>query len=123
MNTAASTLLRSLETLGVLSVRFRVLGLGRQMRHTVPVAISEDQQTSNERLNSLSISDLFNAYALRPRKGDYVLNVEGGQLAYIPPMAPVPSNEIATLKKHRSKSKAARGRRRSFASSPHKLAA
>ena len=122
MNTAASNLLRSLESLGVLSVRFRVTGLGRCVRHTVPVGVADDENGESKRLTSLSVPELFTAYALSPRKGEYVLNVDGGQLAFIPPTTQRAA--LAMLKKHRTKSKSpSRHRRGSYSGAHHKLAA
>jgi hypothetical protein len=124
MNTAATNLLRSLEMMGIVSVRFRVVGLGQHVRHTVPLALSDEQKGPPSRLTSLSVAELFNAYALRPRKGEYVLNVDGGQLAFIPPVSPVDAAASA-VKKHRFKAKVSlRGRRRgAYSGGHHKLAA
>lgn len=64
MNTAAANLLRSLDTLGVQSVRFRVLNLGRQLRHTTPVAVADGLPRAGKPFFTLSVPDFFAAYAL-----------------------------------------------------------
>lgn len=86
MNTTASTLLRALATVGVRSVRFRVLSQFNAHKHTTPIALlDEEQDGPGHRMPRFSIPDLFNAYALTPRKGCYTLEVDQGQLCFVPP--------------------------------------
>src|ERR1044071_5788847 len=105
MNTAASSLLHSLDTLGVQSIRFRVLSLGNNLRHTVPIAHSED--ATDKRFSDLSVSGLFSAYSLAPRRGDYVLDVANGSLSFmaIPAAQPAAPTRLTLVKKRRPKSK------------------
>jgi hypothetical protein len=87
MNTLASNILQSLGAQGVQSLRFRILKLAGGLRHTTPVADTDTGRRSSQRLPSFSISDLFNAYSLVPRTGEYVLNVAEGLLAFLPATA------------------------------------
>lgn len=120
MNTAATHLLRSLDNLGVQSVNFRVLSLGRALRHTPPVALTAD--ATKCRLG-FSIGDLFAAYAITPRKGSYELNVENGCLAFTSPVA-IWRPRLALMRKRPVKAKATRrGLRMADAATPQKLAA
>jgi hypothetical protein len=84
MNTSATTLLRALATVGVRSVRFRVLSHDAH-KHTTPVAVLDDEAGSGHRMPRFSVPDLFSAYSLTPRKGYYTLEVDHGQLSFIPP--------------------------------------
>ena len=107
MNTAASSLLQSLENLGVQSIRFRVVSLGNNFRHTVPVAHSEENK--DKRFSDLSVHGLFSAYSLVPRRGEYELDVVNGTLAFIPPaLRPDAPAGLALLKKRRTKAKYSR---------------
>lgn len=87
MNTTASTLLRALATVGVRSVRFRVLSQYNPNKHTTPIAVLDEDDGTGHRMPRFSIPDLFNAYALMPRKGYYTLEVDQGQLSYEPTKA------------------------------------
>jgi hypothetical protein len=87
MNTLASNILQSLGAQGVQSLRFRILKLAGGLRHTTPVADTDTGRRRGQRLPSFSISDLFNAYSLMPRTGEYVLNVAEGLLAFLPATA------------------------------------
>lgn len=113
MNTAATHLLRSLDNVGVQSVNFRVLSLGRALRHTPPVALTAEAAKCRV---GFSITDLFAAYAITPRKGSYELNVENGSLAFTSP-APKWRPRLALMRKRPAKGKA------SDAGAHHKLAA
>ena len=88
MNTPVHSLLRALDALGIQSIGFRVLSHGKCLRHTSPVALAIEPELAKAPVPRLSISDLFAAYALTPRKGEYVLNIEDGRLAYLPEPAP-----------------------------------
>jgi hypothetical protein len=122
MNNAAVNLLRSLDSCGVQSVRFKILGLRRTLRHTSPVTIPANVAASF----ALSVTDVFTAYAIAPRQGAYELNVENGCLAFTPPAprAEVKRSRLTLLKKRRAKSKSASRRlRATFAPTPHEIAA
>jgi hypothetical protein len=122
MNTSAANLLRSLDQLGVQGISFRILGVGRALRHTAPVTLSSEAIKPV----ALSVSDLFAAYGIAPRQGSYELNVENGSLIFIPPAlrAEVQRPRLALMKKHRAKLKSQNRRvRASFNATPHKLAA
>jgi hypothetical protein len=86
MNTSASTLLRALATVGVRTVHFRVLSQYDAHKHTTPIAmLDEEHEGTGHKMPRFSIPDLFNAYALTPRKGYYTLEVNHGQLSFVPP--------------------------------------
>ena len=86
MNTSASNILKMLSILGVRSLRFRVLKQQDAHRHTVPVAqLEEDRGGGGHRLATFSVPELFGAYSLTPRKGCYTLEVDAGQLSFVPP--------------------------------------
>src|ERR1051326_563020 len=111
MNTAPSSLLRSLDSLGVQSIRFRVLSSGLHLRHTVPVAHTAEEE-KDKRLSDLSVAGLFSAYSLTPRRGEYELDVENGSLAFIPTsstQSAAPAR-LALVKKRRAQSKGQIGR-------------
>lgn len=95
MNTSASTLLRALATVGVRSVRFRVLSQHDAHKHTTPIALL-DEDEGGHRMPRFSIPDLFNAYALTPRKGYYTLEVDHGQLSFTPPGVRATSSDDTT---------------------------
>jgi hypothetical protein len=86
MNLSASTLLHTLSTVGIRSIRFRILSQNDPSKHTTPVAtLDEDNEdTGSHRVPRFSIPELFSAYSLTPRKGEYTLEVGHGQLCYIP---------------------------------------
>jgi hypothetical protein len=86
MNSSASTLLHSLSTVGVRSVRFRILSQNDITKHTTPVAVLDEEGADGpgHRMPRFSILELFNAYSLTPRKGDYTLEVDHGQLSFTP---------------------------------------
>lgn len=111
MNTTVNTLLGALDALGIQSVGFRILSHGKNLRHTSPVAIATESGRGAP-VSRFSISDLFAAYALAPRKGEYVLNVEDGCLAYLPETAQKIAKPIETrakaVKFSRTKAKAPR---------------
>lgn len=114
MNTLASSLLHALDVRGIVSLRFRILKLDGGLRHTAPVADLEAGRRSREPFAAFSITELFNAYALAPRKGEYVLNVAEGMLAFLPETARRIAKPVEvrakTLKFSRAKTK---GHRRS----------
>ena len=119
MNHSTSNLLQALDTLGVQSVRFRLLSDRSTRRHTTPVAFSPDWGPRGKSLAVFSLDALFAAYALRPRKGEYTLHVGDGHLSF-EPVSPLPP----LLNLARSPKRTARHRtRKSFSGSPHKLAA
>lgn len=97
MNTLAATLLHSLDSQGIQSLRFRILKLAGGLRHTAPVADTDCR--SSQRVPAFSISDLFNAFALAPRTGEYVLNVADGLLAFLPATARKLAKPIETRAK------------------------
>jgi hypothetical protein len=104
MNTSASTLLRALATVGVRSVSFRVLAQFDANKHTTPIAkLDEDDTGAGHRMPRFSIPDLFNAYALMPRKGYYTLEVDQGQLSYQPPAARTAAESDASKKQWKPK--------------------
>ena len=72
-----------LDALGIQSIGFRILAHGKSLRHTSPVVVAAESD-HRPAISRFSVSDLFAAYALAPRKGEYVLNVEDGNLAYLP---------------------------------------
>ena len=122
MNQAAAHLLNSLAGLGVESVRFRILGQGRTLRHTAPVAVP----TRSAKPMQISVIDLFGAYAITPRQGIYELNVANGNLAFTPPTLRTNLQRwgLGLLKKPSRKSKSAkRGTRSAFAAPHHEIAA
>lgn len=111
MNTSATTLLRSLATVGVRSIRFRVLSQNDAHKHTTPVATLDDDPNAGHRMPRFSIPELFSAYSLTPRKGYYTLEVDHGQLSFIPPKAqPAKMEEPASTPKKRWKPKVQRRR-------------
>ena len=124
MNTIAATILHSLDTLGIQSLRFRILKLTGGLRHTTPVA--DTSRRSGQRVPAFSISDLFSAYALVPRTGEYVLNVEDGLLAFLPATARKLAKPIETraktLKFTRARQKSGRHHARHLHAG-HRLAA
>lgn len=85
MNTPASTLLRALSTVGVRSLRFRLLSQNDVSKHTTPIAMLDEMEGPGQRMPRFSIAALFSAYSLAPRKGYYTLEVDHGQLSYTPP--------------------------------------
>jgi hypothetical protein len=87
MNTSATTLLRALSTVGVRSIRFRLLSQNDVSKHTTPVAVLDEAEGPGQRMPRFSVAELFSAYSLVPRKGEYTLEVEHGQLSYTPPKA------------------------------------
>jgi hypothetical protein len=99
MNTLATTILHSLDSQGVQSLRFRILKLAGGLRHTTPVPGTGTSRRHAPRLPAFLISDLFNAYSLEPRKGEYVLNVGNGLLAYLPETANRVAKPIETRAK------------------------
>ena len=86
MNPHSDTLLRALATLHVAEVRFNITQDGDAHRHTTPRALVDEAKASPQPFSLLSVSDLFEAYALTPRKGAYTLHVADGQLVYDPPV-------------------------------------
>ncbi|HEX2853163.1 MAG TPA: hypothetical protein VHO24_07995 [Opitutaceae bacterium] len=112
MNTTASTLLRALATVGVRSVRFRVLSQYNATKHTTPIAMLDEDEGTGHRMPRFSIPDLFNAYALMPRKGYYTLEVDQGQLSYEPPAVHAAAADNSESPKKRWKPKVARRRTR-----------
>lgn len=108
MNTTASSLLRALATVGVRSVRFRVLSQYDANKHTTPIAMLDEDDGTGHRMPRFSIPDLFNAYALMPRKGYYTLEVDQGQLSFEPTSA----RSAADTSKKRWKPKVTRRRTR-----------
>jgi len=127
MNSSAAQLLRTLDTLGVQSLRFSILSNGKHLRHSAPVALSTTSDQSASTASALSVVQLFAAYGLTPRKGDYVLNVEDGCLAYLSPAEAQATKTVrpraASFKRARKKLKAAARRRAVATRSPSKLAA
>jgi len=127
MNSSAAQLLRTLDTLGVQSLRFSILSNRKHLRHTAPVALSATSDQPAATASALSVPQLFAAYGLTPRKGDYVLNVEDGCLAYLSPAAAQSAKtaqpRAASFKRARKKLKAAARRRAVATRSPSKLAA
>jgi hypothetical protein len=125
MNTPVHTLLRALEALGIHSIGFRILSHGKCLRHTSPVALTIEATRANPPVSRFSISDLFAAYSLTPRKGEYVLNVEDGCLAYLPEtvakVAKPGAIRPAAFKASRKSSH--RRRRHAFPGAPARLAA
>ena len=119
MNTAAAQLLQSLDTLGVQRVRFRILSLGRHLRHTIPVGLSDELPRAGKPLPSLSVPDLFAAYSLPPHKGEYVLDVDDGRLA----LTPAVPRTVAKFKGRAKSPSSGRNRRTRLAAAHHKLAA
>ena len=87
MNPHSATLLRALATLRVAEVRFSITQDGNARRHTTPRALVDARHASPQPFGLLSVTDLFDAYALTPRKGTYTLRVADGQLAFEPPMS------------------------------------
>ena len=85
MNPHSATLLRALATLRVAEVRFNITQDGDARQHTTPRALVDEPKASPQPFALLSIADLFDAYALTPRKGTYTLRIADGQLAYDPP--------------------------------------
>ncbi|MBI5770312.1 MAG: hypothetical protein HZA93_21230 [Verrucomicrobia bacterium] len=112
MNTLAATILQALDAQGILSLRFRILKLTGGLRHSTPVADLETGRHCRNSLNGFSITELFNAYALAPRKGEYVLNVAEGMLAFLPESVRTVAKPVEVraraLKFSRSKAKATR---------------
>ena len=96
MNTPVLSLLRTLDALGIHSVGFRILSHGKSLRHTSPVALTTQSTRRGAPVSLFSISDLFAAYSLTPRKGEYVLNVDDGCLAFLPETAQRPAKPIET---------------------------
>lgn len=84
MNTSASTLLRTLSTVGVRSISFRLLSQHDVSKHTTPIATLDEMDGPGQRMPRFSIAELFSAYSLAPRKGYYTLEVDHGQLSYTP---------------------------------------
>jgi hypothetical protein len=113
MNPHSATLLRALATLRVAEISFKITRDGDARHHTIPHARLDQGPVAGQRFALLSIADVFEAYALTPRKGTYTLRVADGQLAY----AAVPPRAIGRLAP-----KAAR-RRHAFVRRPEKLAA
>jgi hypothetical protein len=87
MNPHSATLLRALATLRVSEIRFNITRDGDALHHTTPRALTEGSRAAPQPFPTLSVEDLFEAYALTPRKGAYTLCVADGQLAY-EPLAP-----------------------------------
>ena len=85
MNPHSATLLRALATLRVAEVRFNITQDGNASRHTTPRALVDERRATPQPFALLSVTDLFDAYALTPRKGSYTLRVADGQLAFEPP--------------------------------------
>jgi hypothetical protein len=85
MNPHSATLLRALATLRVAEVRFSITQDGNASRHTTPRALIDERHATPQPFGLLSVTDLFDAYALTPRKGTYTLRVADGQLAFEPP--------------------------------------
>jgi hypothetical protein len=116
MNTSASTFLRALATVGVRTVSFRVLSQSDVSKHTTPVAVLDDENGHGCRMPKFSISELFSAYSLTPRKGYYTLEVDHGQLSFVPPkLRPAPKLEephASAAEKKRWKPKITRRRLR-----------
>jgi hypothetical protein len=84
MNPHSATLLRALATLRVAEIRFTITRDGDAQQHTTPRALTETSRNGAQPFPTLSVADLFEAYALTPRKGAYTLRVADGQLAYEP---------------------------------------
>jgi hypothetical protein len=87
MNPHSATLLRALATLRVSEIRFNITRDGDALHHSTPRALTDNVRASAQPFAVLSVEDLFEAYALTPRKGTYTLRVSDGQLAY-EPLAP-----------------------------------
>jgi hypothetical protein len=87
MNPHSATLLRALATLRVTEIRFTITRDGDALHHSTPRALTEGSRAAAQPFPTLSVEDLFEAYALTPRKGTYTLCVADGQLAY-EPLAP-----------------------------------
>src|SRR3954465_13268514 len=64
MNASASSLLQTLSMVGVRSVQFRMLSQRNIGKHTTPVALGEEEDTSH-RMPRFSVADLFAAYSLQ----------------------------------------------------------
>ena len=82
MNPHSATLLRALATFRVTEIRFSITRDGDALHHSVPRARIDDVRPAEQPFPALSVEDLFEAYALTPRKGVYTLRVADGQLAY-----------------------------------------
>jgi hypothetical protein len=123
MNASVSHLLKALSLLGAERVRFQILQNGSVQRHTVPVALAAGWSRTGLKLPALSLHELFAAFALVPHQGEYILQVDSGQLTYLPPL---PRQPARTVKKPASRlrlKKSLRRRHRTPAHAPHKLAA
>ena len=70
---------------GVRAVQFRLLSQNDVTKHTTPLAFFEDDEVTSHRMPRFSISGLFSAYGLYPRKGYYTLEVDHGQLSFTAP--------------------------------------
>lgn len=112
MNTLAASILHSLDAQGVQSLRFRILKLAGGLRHSTPVADLETGRRCRNLLSGFSVTALFDAYSLAPRKGEYVLNVAEGMLAFVPESVRVIAKPVEvrakTVKFSRAKTKTAR---------------
>ncbi len=84
MNPHSATLLRALATLRVAEIRFNITRDGDSLHHSMPRARIDGVRAAAQPFAVLSVEDLFEAYALTPRKGTYTLRVADGQLAYEP---------------------------------------
>src|SRR5258708_39760055 len=113
MSPHSATLLRALATLHVAEVRFNITRDGDALHHSIPRAGLNDHRTSAQPFSALSVEDLFEAYALTPRKGTYPLRVADGQLAYEPLAQRKPARSATKIARHRG----------AFARSQEKLAA
>jgi len=104
MNPHSSTLLRALATLRVAEIRFNITRDGDAQHHSIPRARSDGARAMAQSFSLLSIEDLFEAYALTPRRGTYTLRVADGQLAYEPPAqrpAPKVARPVTKIVRHR----------------------
>jgi hypothetical protein len=84
MNPHSATLLRALATLRVAEIRFNITRDGDSQHHSIPRARIDGSRGMAQPFSVLSVEDLFEAYALTPRRGTYTLRVADGQLAYEP---------------------------------------
>jgi hypothetical protein len=116
MNPHSTTLLRALATLRVAEIRFNITRDGDSRHHSMPRARRDGARAVPQPFSLLSVADLFEAYALTPRKGSYILRVADGQLAY------EPSAPRKVVKTTRAPAKVMR-HRGAFARRPEKLAA
>ncbi len=115
MNPHSATLLRALATLRVTEIRFTITRDGDTEHHSIPRARTDDIRVAAQPFSILSLEDLFEAYAVTPRKGTYTLRVIDGRLDY----EPMPPRKLA-------RRATALGRSRpnpAFASRPDKVAA